>query len=748
MKQVININFQGRVVPIEVTAFDILKNYTESLNRYFATEEGKEEIINDIESRIGELFQERIKNGSTCITEDDVNAIIKSMGRPEDFETEEPASSNNTGTTSSNETHSSSIPNYTTAAGNKRLFRDENDKVVGGVCSGLANYFGIDVVIIRIIFVVLLVAGGFGFITYLILWVAVPSTATTVIGSTRKKLYRDNDDKYIGGVCSGISNYFGISVWIPRLLFLLPFLSFVTRWSHWGNFDFPNFIRLGFSPGALLVYIILWLVLPEANTTAEKLEMKGEKVDMNSIKNSVMEEMKGVQQRAEKFGQEAKTFAADKSKSFGTDVSHVARRSGRSFGDIIVFLFKIFAYFILGCIGFVIVAALFTFGVAALGLFPLKEYLLTDGWQNVYAWGTLIFFIATPIIGIITWIIRRLAKIKTNRKVMRGSFVALWILGLVCFLLLVSSVARDFKTSSTISEQEVAITNPTQNKLEITSNSPDKKYYRNRWFRLEPFTNLDDDTAYVNNITVHIIKSDNDSFKVTMMKMARGRNRRSADTLASLIRFNTQQKDSLLVVDKGIPINRTDKFRNQHIILTVYVPVGKQIRVDKSIGWATNVNFQFPWDNDWGDIEFDGLEHGWDEGVDYVMKADGLYTLDDKPADTYKNGDERKSKKTIIKKDKFGNTITIKTTDDNSDGEDQNSDATGDYRYDNSKTPVTALDSLKVKLQVEEKRTKDSLEKEKIKIDNQLKKMNNKQTEPTAMNTITLTTYNPMLLMN
>ena len=78
-KQVININFQGRVVPIEVTAYDLLKNYTDSLNRLFANEEGKEEIINDIESRIGELFQERITKGATCITDDDVKAIIKSM---------------------------------------------------------------------------------------------------------------------------------------------------------------------------------------------------------------------------------------------------------------------------------------------------------------------------------------------------------------------------------------------------------------------------------------------------------------------------------------------------------------------------------------------------------------------------------------------------------------------------------------------------------------------------------------------
>src|ERR1700710_2316323 len=94
MKQVININFHGQVVPIEVSAFELLKSYTDSLSRYFANEEGKEEIINDIESRIAELFQERLKKGVTCITDDDVNAIIKSMGRPEEFEGDDTTSSN------------------------------------------------------------------------------------------------------------------------------------------------------------------------------------------------------------------------------------------------------------------------------------------------------------------------------------------------------------------------------------------------------------------------------------------------------------------------------------------------------------------------------------------------------------------------------------------------------------------------------------------------------------------------------
>ena len=89
MKKVININFQGRVIPIEEIAYESLKQYVDSLRRYFANEEGRDEIINDIEGRIAELFSERLKKGITCITEADVEAVISSMGRPEDFEAQD-----------------------------------------------------------------------------------------------------------------------------------------------------------------------------------------------------------------------------------------------------------------------------------------------------------------------------------------------------------------------------------------------------------------------------------------------------------------------------------------------------------------------------------------------------------------------------------------------------------------------------------------------------------------------------------
>jgi phage shock protein PspC (stress-responsive transcriptional regulator) len=640
MKQVININFQGRVVPIEVSAFELLKNYIESLSQHFANEDGKEEIINDIENRIGELFQERLKNGATCITDDDVNAIIKSIGRPEDLENEE----ENTSQQSKASTQFSSEQSYqntSTTATHRRLFRDENNKVIGGVCSGLANYLGLDPVLVRIIFAVVALAFGTGILAYLIMWLAVPSTASTEIGGSRKKLFRDPDDKIVAGVCSGIGNYFGINPWIPRVLFLLPFLSFVFHWTHWGFMDTPNFVRLSFSPGSLFLYIIFWLVIPEAATTAEKLEMKGEKVDMNSIKNSVMEEMKGVKQRAEKFGQEAKTFATEKGKTVGTDIGNVARRSSRSFGDIIVLLVKIFAYFIIGIVALSLVIALFALAVAAVSVFPLKDFILGDDPQNIFAWGTLIFFIAVPVIGIITWIIRRLAKIKSNGRVMRFSFISLWIVGWVCVICLISSVTKDFRAGNNMVTQNVTLSNPTVNKLEITPADDFISHnHRNKRFHFTPFTNFtNEDTFYVNNVHFRILKSKNDSFQVSIIKMADGKNRADAEVTASKISYDLTQMDSLLKTPLGIPIDKNNKFRNQHVIINIAVPVGKRIKIDQSI-WdnsgAIDISFDDDnWDDYWGDEE-----HGWTTDVEYIQKTDGLYKLNGERAGESRNDDD------------------------------------------------------------------------------------------------------------
>jgi phage shock protein PspC (stress-responsive transcriptional regulator) len=250
MKQVININYHGRIIPIEVTAYDLLKNYTASLQLHFKDEEGKEEIINDIESRISELFQEQLSKGYNCITEEHVHAVIKSMGKPEELESEPQI----------RQGPAQNIHLPSSSAKHKRLYRDENNKFLGGVCSGLANYLNIDTVFVRIFFLVLFFSFGFGLIPYFILWILVPSSATKELGSKRKKLYRDTDSKVVAGVCSGLAHYFGIPVWIPRVVFSLSFLTFTFRWYHLMNI----------APGLSVIYIIFWLVMPEAKTTSEK----------------------------------------------------------------------------------------------------------------------------------------------------------------------------------------------------------------------------------------------------------------------------------------------------------------------------------------------------------------------------------------------------------------------------------------------------------------------------------------------
>jgi phage shock protein PspC (stress-responsive transcriptional regulator) len=669
MKKVININFQGRVVPIEESAYDILRKYVDSLTKFFANEEGREEIINDIEGRIAELFGEALKKGSTCVTDDDVNRIIESMGRPEDFDGEENNVKSQLGGEQTQANTSSQQKSNTYHADEpRRFYRDENHKVLGGVCAGIANYFGIDPVIVRVIFLITTFGAGFGFLAYIILWVAAPSSASKVIGSQRKRLFRDAEDKIIAGVCSGLAQYFNISVWIPRLLFLIPFISFVFRSTHWGWWGFPHFLSLSFSPGSLFIYIIFWLVIPEAKSTADKLEMKGEKVDLNNIKNTIQGDMEGFKDRAEKFGSEVKEKAqewskeftqtvGDKGKQFTAEAASVAKKSSNGLGDIIVLIFKIFAYFILGVVLFAVVVSLFTIGVVFTSLLPGKEFVITDGWQDIFAWGTLLFFVWVPVIGIITFIIRRLAKLRGNSNLIRYSFLALWLVGLFCFIGLIASLRNDFRYSNHVIEQNVTLANPKVNSLELTSQPYNKFFSSRRWFKMEPFATFDEDTVFVQNVRVRIIKSTTDSFQVVMVKMANGRTKNDADRVASKIDYKITQKDSLLQLDKGIALTQTEKFRNQQVILTVAVPVGKKIKVHENIGWNnyTHVSVGFD-DEDWGwNYYSDQHEEKWRSGVEYIMTAKGLERVDKAKDDEDNNSSNdaveeyKKSKEQILR---------------------------------------------------------------------------------------------------
>jgi phage shock protein PspC (stress-responsive transcriptional regulator) len=630
MKKVININFQGRVIPIEETAYDMLKQYVESLRLFFSNEEGKDEIINDIEGRIAELFGETLKKGSICITDEDVTTIINSMGRPEDFEAEEA----NVKTQLGGSKTSGEEKTYTyTTTGSKKLYRDENHKVLGGVCSGLANYFAIDPVVMRILFIVFF---GVAFVPYLILWIAVPGSSSVVIGSQRKRLFRDPDNKMIAGVCSGLAQYFAVQVWVPRILFLIPFFSFVFRWGHWGWWDFPRFLSFSFSPGSIVVYIILWLILPEAKSAADKLEMKGEKVDLNNIKTTIQGDIEGFKERAQQFGSEVKERAqvigediSAAGKKFGAEAAPVAKKAGSGIGRVLVTLVKVFVYFFLGCILLSIMGGLFGVGVAFTGLLPAYSYVLDDGYQKFLAWGSLILFIWVPVIAIVTWIIRRITGKKGRSGIIRLTFLSLWILGLICFVNLVVSLSNEFRYRNYPVEQTVSLANPAVNKLEIKT-APFGRYWSGSWLHLEPFAAFDEDTVYVKNIRLRIVKGDSGNFKVTIVKMANGRTKSAAENIANTINYNVAQKDTMLLLDKGIAITRQEKFRNQQVIITVAVPVGKRIYINDNVGWDNNVHVDLGRHDDYWDwensMETESLR--WRHNVEYIMTEKGLERVD------------------------------------------------------------------------------------------------------------------------
>ena len=373
MKKVININFHSRVIPIEESAYEILKQYSDSLRKYFANEEGRDEIINDIESRIAELFSEHLKKGANCITDEDVTSIINSMGRPADFEAADADNTMNSSSSAKQQSASSNTQqqyqntySYTTSAKGK-LYRNADDKILGGVCSGFANYLGIDPVIMRIIFVLL-----FGALlwVYILLWIIVPSQSLQ--SNVTKRLFRSADDKIIGGVAGGLAAYFNVQIWIPRLIFALPFvLGFSSHIFHFGYWDWdgfsPRFISGGLGGTLFLTYIILWIAVPIATTTSEKLEMRGEKVDLNSIASTIKGDLEGFKGRmdkvgtdlkegAQRFSTEFKNTADEKRKAFSAEMNS-RRNYNQGFGHIIGVLFKAFFLFIAG------IVALALFGV-------------------------------------------------------------------------------------------------------------------------------------------------------------------------------------------------------------------------------------------------------------------------------------------------------------------------------------------------------------------------------------------------
>jgi phage shock protein PspC (stress-responsive transcriptional regulator) len=168
MNKVFNINLGGYPLTIDEDAYLHLENYLNAIHKHFRQSEGYEDITNDIEVRMAELFQEQL-NGRPIVSLRDVKSAIVLMGAPEDFGAESILDEEDAGAEGGKSSYHTG----------KRFFRDPEDQVIGGVCSGISAYLGIqDPIWIRLLFILITISGGFGILLYIILWIIAPEAKT------------------------------------------------------------------------------------------------------------------------------------------------------------------------------------------------------------------------------------------------------------------------------------------------------------------------------------------------------------------------------------------------------------------------------------------------------------------------------------------------------------------------------------------------------------------------------------------
>ncbi|NOT50907.1 MAG: PspC domain-containing protein [Chitinophagaceae bacterium] len=643
MKKIININLSGRVIPIEDSAYEKLQAYIESLRRYFSNEESREEIINDIESRIAELLHEKIRKGTSAATDADVDEIIASMGTIEDFEAAEKENIASSATSSSTSGQSQQQQyTYSEKKSKGRLYRDSNDKFIGGVCSGIANYLNLDTSIVRILFAIITFGGfGLGILAYIILWIVLPPK--DLEGSYRKRLYRNPDNRIIGGVAGGLAAYFGRNANTIRLIFAAPILlsiiiRIINRMSWDNDFDLAFNIGFGSLTGVfVLTYIILWIVLPEANSDYEKMEMRGEKVDVNRIRQNVKEGMSNMKERIKEWGEEVKTSAENigaKGKEMAGEFRENTRRRSSGIGHAIGVIFKAFFLFIAGTIAFSLFVALMALLFSGAAWWPVNNFLWTSKWQQVFAWGTLIFFLAVPLIGFIVWVIRRIIRTKSRSNYLGWTFAGLWLIGWVCAILFASSISKDFRYRKQ-DATEISVSQPANGKMIVAVSEPVLENTDNLWWMDDECRgwSLSSDTLRLS--TIHFdepTKSKDNLYHVIIKRYGYGKTADDAMGRARNIQYTVTSKDSILDLGSGYAISRDKKFRFQQVHIEIQVPVGKKIRFDETVKEKlSSVIFKIRKTyrkNRGMDIEIndDDDRFRFSTGVDYTMGADGRLT--------------------------------------------------------------------------------------------------------------------------
>ena len=598
MKKVININFQGQVIAIEETAFEILSQYIDNLKAYFSREECGDEIVNDIENRIAELFGNRLKLGFNCITDEDVESILASIGKPEDFDTDYDESSDSTSGEKQSSFQSKKESESSTEDQTRSLYRNSNDKIIAGVCSGLGYHFKIDPVWFRLAFILFF---SVLFWVYIILWIVLKPKPLE--SNASKRLYRNPTDRIIGGVCGGIATYFKIDSWIPRLIFAAPLLLNIIGMSSFSFFPWNKFFdnvhfNFEFNFSVFLVYIVLWIIIPKATTVKQKLEMMGEEEYIKSIRTAVSDNVANAKSKSDievsqyqsstllsedlNFDDKKTALPPPPPKDSATlkkTVSEPSERSGCL--NAFIVLFKIIFFGFVGIFALLVIAALCALLFAGAAMMPLKALFIDAGMEtNLLIFSAILIFVI-PLIALVLWIIPNLLKNAKSRTIVGIVAAIFWFLGVSLAGMLTTRVANKFKVDS-VNEKIIDIAPFAGNTLHVEMarygndyNMFDTAFGITSDINGLPFYNLNEDSLLFANINLQVTQSEDSLFQVRMISSISSTDLRKAKSDLKDFSFPVWQKDSILYLPEFFVTPIEQGFRNQNMVVEIAVPAGK-----------------------------------------------------------------------------------------------------------------------------------------------------------------------------
>ncbi|WP_282056467.1 PspC domain-containing protein [Maribacter luteus] len=525
MNKTVNINLANRLFHMDEEAYNKMRRYLEAIKRSFANTPGSDEIQADIEARIAELFYEKLENERQVITLKEVDTIISVMGQPEDYMIDEDIFEDepiNKGKKSAN-----------TTSRVKKLYRDMEHKYIGGVCAGLEHYLGLDALWIRIIFILLAVTTGFGFIAY----------------------------------------------------------------------------------------ILLWILVPEAVTTSQKLDMTGKPVNISNIERKVKEGIDDVTDRVksvdyEKVGNKVKSS----SKSFFDTI-----------GDIFMFIFKVFGKFI-GILLILIGAAtliglfigLFTVGVLDMIHIPGVDFYNMVNSTNAPVW--LVSLLAFFAIGIPFFFVLYLGlkilvnNLKSIGNIAKFTLLGLWLISLVTLVVLgIRQAAAHAYSDSVTVEQSLYFEVPNDT---LTISMQTSEYFEKRRNMaidgvMVTSTDEGEEILVSDDVRLSVKKSKDSIVRVKIRKDANGSSFNEAKEIARNIEYSYKVEGNTIAFDDFLTTSLQYKFRDQEVWITLYVPEGRTIQFDSESKRCMPISANN--DQDMGRCDLQ--EHIWDMGTDSELKC-------------------------------------------------------------------------------------------------------------------------------